>query len=412
MVIFRLKYGLVLLGMLVLFLSLLNSSCSDSPKEIIFENLPEVNQKLFIDLDSSVIAQKAAELDKKFTRLQKKTGFNGTVLYAEKGRIIFQKAYGWRNARYKRDSLKVDDAFQLASVSKMFTALGVMILKNDGELDYDEDIRTYLPDFPYEDVTCRLLMTHRAGLPRYMSLTHDKWTNKKIPIDNDDMLELFVEYHPDKYFKPNSGFHYCNTNYAIMANVIEAVSGMHFEDFMEDKVFKPLGMDNSFVYNMRNDSSVPLYIDQGVPGFYHRGWRLREMENYYLNGVMGDKNIYTSVIDLYKFDRSFDLSTLLPDSVLQEAFKPGSSKYWKRKNNYGFGWRLKDGMDSTAYHFGWWKGFRTFYIRDMEHQQTLIVLSNKDKGPGSANFWKIVKADTLAIGYSCPVGTSIKSFVK
>jgi len=394
----RLTYRISFFLVMVLSFSVLLNSCGEPPEEIVVENLPEVNQKLFIDLDSIEIAGTIATLDKKFTRLQKKSGFNGTVLYAEKGKVIFKKAYGWRNARYKRDSLQTTDAFQLASVSKMFTAYAIMILKNNGKLDYDEDIRTYLPDFPYEDVTCRLLMTHRAGLPRYMSLAHDKWKNKKIPMDNDDMMDLFIQYPTDRYFKPNSGFHYCNTNYAVLANVVEAVSCENFEDFVATNIFKPLGMNDSFVFNMRGDSALSLYIKEGVPGFYHRGWRLREMENEYLNGVMGDKGIYTSVEDLYKFDQSLDHFTLLPDSVLQEAFTPGSKKYWKRKNNYGFGWRLKDGMDSTAYHFGWWKGFRTFYIRDMKYQKTLIVLTNKDRGPGSNNFWNIIKSDTLQLG--------------
>ncbi len=363
-------------------------------------NIPTIDTRFYIDLDSIEMAKKARELDRLFTHLQKRTGFNGTVLYAEKGRIVFEKAYGFRDVRHRRDSLRIEDAFQLASVSKMFSAMAIMILKNDGRLDYDEDIRTYLPDFPYEGITCRLLMNHRSGLPRYMSLAFNKWPDKKKPMDNDDMINLFVKYHPDRYFKPNTGFHYCNTNYALLANIVEAVSGHHFEEFMNDRVFKPLGMKHSFVYNMRGDTVVPLYVGKGVPGFYHRGWRWRKMENDYLNGVMGDKNVYTSVTDLFKYDRALDEFTLLPDSILREAFKPGSKKYWKRKNNYGFGWRLKDGMDSTAFHFGWWKGFRTFYIRDMKHHKTLIVLSNKDRGPGSDNFWNIIRSDTLLLGPS------------
>jgi len=382
---------------IALFLSF--SSCSNpSGPSNTNGPVPKVDKNLFIDPERLIIAGKAKELDKLFSHLQKRTGFNRTVLYAEKGRVVFEKAYGFRDVRHRRDSLQLNDAFQLASVSKMFSAMAIMILKNDGKLDYDKDIRAYLPDFPYEGITCRLLMTHRSGLPRYMSLALDKWPDKRVPMNNDDMMDLFVQYHPDRYFKPNTGFHYCNTNFALLANIVEAVSGQHFEDFMEERIFKPLGMKNTFVYNMRGLQKVPLYIDKGVPGFYHRGWRWRKMEDDYLNGVMGDKNVYTSVGDLYKFDRSLDNFTLLPDSVIKEAFKPGSKKYWKRKNNYGFGWRIKDGMDSTVFHFGWWKGFRTFYIRDMKHQKTLIVLSNKDKGPGSANFWNIIKADTLQLG--------------
>lgn len=360
--------------------------------------IPKINQQLIHNYDSIVIADKAQELDNIFKRLKRLTGFNGTVLYAEKGRIIFKKAYGFADVRHRKDSLQTPDVFQLASISKMFSAMSIMILKNDGLVEYDTDIKEYLPEFPYDDVTLRLLMTHRAGLPRYMSLSHAEWNNKRIPMDNDDMMDLLVEHVPDRYFAPNSGFHYCNTNYAIIANVVEKVSGQNFEDFVDERIFTPLKMDSSFVYNMRNDTIVPYFVDKGVPGYYIRGNRWREMSNDYLNGVMGDKNIYTSVEDLYKFDRAIDEFTLLPDSVIGEAFIGGSPKYWKRKNNYGFGWRIKENMDSTAYHFGWWKGFRTFYIRDMKHQKTLIVLTNKDKGPGSSHFWNIIKSDTLPLG--------------
>ena len=369
----------------------------------ITENIPEINIRVYSDLDSAIIAEKAQELDKKFNRLRRLTGFNGTVLYTEKGRVILKKAYGFANVRHQRDSLTTHSAFQLASVSKMFAAMSIMILKNDGLVDYDADIREYIPDFPYENITCRLLMTHRSGLPRYMSLAHEKWTNKRIPLDNDHVLQLFEEYKPSPYFKPDRGFHYCNTNYALLASVVEAVTGKHFDEFVKERIFEPLGMDDSFVYNMRGDSVVPLYVEKGVPGFYHRGWRWRRMENDYLNGVMGDKNVYTSVEDLYKYDRALDNFTLVPDSILKEAFQKGSPKYWRRKDNYGFGWRIRTKRDSTVYHFGWWKGFRTFYLRDMRHQRTLIVLTNKDKGPGSANMWNVFDQDTLKLGYYCNI---------
>ncbi len=390
------RYLLIILLSPFIFMLASCSGCDTETESL--EDVPKVNLSLVRDADSMIIAEKAEELDKKFQRLVRLTGFNGNVLYTEKGKVILKKAYGFQNVRRKRDSLFTSDVFQLASVSKMFTAMAIMILKNDGELNYDDSIKMYIPEFPYDGVTIRMLLTHRSGLPRYMSIAQDHWTNKKIPLDNDEVIDLFVEYKPDRYFKPNTGFHYCNTNYALLVNIIEDVSGKHFEDFMKERIFEPLGMDSTFIYNMRYDTSVTLYVEEGVPGYYHRGWRWREMTNEYLNGVMGDKGVYTSIDDLYKYDQALDHFTLLPDSVLQEAFMPGSPTYWRRKNNYGFGWRIKDGMDSTVYHFGWWKGFRTFYIRDMKYHKTLIVLSNKDKGPGSDNFWNIIKSDTLPLG--------------
>jgi len=396
------RYLLILLLSPFIFLLSACSGCDNETESI--EDVPEINLSLVRDADSVIIAEKAEELDKKFQRLVRLTGFNGNVLYTEKGKVILKKAYGFQNVRRKRDSLSTSDVFQLASVSKMFTAMAIMILRNDGKLNYDDSIRMYIPEFPYEGVTIRMLLLHRSGLPRYMSIAQDHWTNRKIPLDNDEVIDLFVEYKPNAYFKPNTGFHYCNTNYALLVNIVEEISGSHFEDFMKDRIFEPLGMDSTFIYNMREDTTVTLYVEEGVPGYYHRGWRWREMTNEYLNGVMGDKGVYTSVDDLYKYDQALDHSTLLPDSVLQEAFMPGSPTYWRRKNNYGFGWRLKDGMDGTVYHFGWWKGFRTFYIRDMKYHKTLIVLSNKDKGPGSDNFWNIIKSDTLPLGKTSSVG--------
>lgn len=362
----------------------------------------------YSSLDSIVIAKKRKELAWTFHRLRRLTGFNGVVLYAEKGRIIFEKAYGYRDVRYRRDPLKVTDRFQLASGSKMFSALAIMILRQEGKVNYDTDIRKYLPGFPYKGITLRLLMNHRSGLPRYMSLGLKHWKDKRIPMSNKSMLALLEKYKPHPYFRPNHGFNYCNTNYALLANVVQAVTGMPFEDFVRKNIFEPLGMDSTFIYNMRGDKEVPLFVDKGVPGYYRRGWRWRRETNSYLNSVLGDKNVYTSVEGLYKFDRSWDLFTLLPDSALREAFVPGSPHYWRHHDNYGFGWRIRGRMDSTVYHFGWWKGFRSYNIRDMKHHKTLIILSNTDRGPGSANFWRIIKSDTLPLGNAVPLSDNPK----
>jgi CubicO group peptidase (beta-lactamase class C family) len=136
---------------------------------------------------------------------------------------------------------------------------------------------------------------------------------------------------------------------------------------------------------------IPASIDAGVPGYKYGGRYARKMGNYYLNGVMGDKGIYSSIEDLYKFSKALDKGTLVRKSTLDEAFAPGSPSYWKRKDNYGFGWRIKEDRDSTIYHFGWWKGFRTYFIRDMKNHRTLIALTNTHKGLSSAVLWDIIE---------------------
>lgn len=384
----------------ILFFFLIIFSCNNAPGE------DEKTEKDFtvrpvINYDTTSARLKAEWIDSIFTRMSKGYWFNGAVAYLERGCLIYQGAYGLSNFRTK-DSLSTSSPFQLASVSKMFAAMSAMMLHEEGKLDYDADIKTYLPTFPYDSVTVRLLMTHRSGLSRYMTLAHEEWTDKTIPMTNDDILGLFAEHVPKPYFLPDKGFHYCNTNYAILACVIEAVSGMQYADFVKERIFDPAGMEDSFVYHMNGDTTVSFYVETEVMGHSYRGWRPRRVRNEYLNGVTGDKGVYTSIEDLAKFDQAITHNLLVSDTTMQEAFRRGSPKYWRRQDNYGFGWRIKESEDSTAFHFGWWKGYRAYYIRDMKAAKTLIVLTNKDKGPGSSIYWNIVHDTTHPIKFLDP----------
>lgn len=386
------KFKIILL---IIFI-VISFACDRSKKEAetVF---PRISSSFFIDLEEQSVTDKAEWLDGIFENLHKRHGFSGSVVYAEKGRLIFKNAYGYADIR-KKTPLLTTSSFQIASISKMFTTMAVLMLVEDSTLKLDNDVRTYLPEFPYENITVRLLLNHRSGLSRYMTLARDKWKNKTIPLTNDDMLKLFVEYKPTVYFKPDNGFHYCNTNYALLATIVERMSNKSFDTFIKDKIFDPLGMDSSFVYNMTNEKKVTAYITQGVPGYRYSGWRAIKQRNEYLNGVMGDKGIYTSVEDMFKFDQALYNESIVNDSLLQEAYKPGSPNSRKRRDNYGFGWRIRSGVENTVYHYGWWKGFRAFYIRDMHQQKSIIVLSNRAKGPGSSRLWDIINADNFELG--------------
>ncbi len=378
-------------------------SCTRKEEEIIIEpevvkELPKINvDSIFYSLDDDILKQKAASIDKVFSNLRRKIGFNGTVLYAEQGRIIYNKAWGYRNLRKRCDSLQSDDIFQLSSVSKMFTAEAVMILKNEGKIDYDVDIREYIPEFPYEGVTTRLLLNHRSGLSRYESLADAKWPDRKVPFLNEDMIDFYVKHKPDPYFKPDGGFNYSNVNYALLASVIERVSGMPFADYMDSRIFKPLGMNDSYIYEMRDDTLVSLYIENVVQGYYMDRRRPMQAPNEYLNGVKGDKMMMSNTEDMFKFMTAVDYGLLLPDSIQDEAFKPGSPKSKKRKDNYGFGWRIPSKYPGCYYHYGWWKAYRSFFIRDDVNDKTIIVLTNTNKGPNSDHFWKIINDKTITV---------------
>ena len=386
---------------LVFFLALFLVSCSSKKEHYTAEEVeswPVLKvDSIFKDLDKPIYDRKTAQLDKSFQNLKKKTTFNGTVLFAEKGRILLEKSYGVSNLKTRKGDIKVDDVFQLSSVSKMFTAEAIMILKSRQLLDYDVDIKTYIPEFPYEGITTRMLMTHRSGLSRYETLADNNWPDKRKPFTNDDMIDYYIKYKPDPYFRPNNGFHYCNVNYALLASIVERVSGKRFVDFMREDVFDVIGMNDSYIYDMPTDTMVSLYLPNCVQGYYVGRRRPRQAQNEYLNGVKGDKIMFSNVEDMYRFKVAIDYGLLVPDSIQEEAFKPGSPKYSKRKDNYGFGWRISRKHPDCYYHYGWWKGYRSFFMFDKKNDRTLIVLTNTDKGPNSDVFWKMLKDNTISL---------------
>lgn len=359
---------------------------------------PKINvDSIFVNLDKQTIERKAAEVNRVFNNLKKKTNFNGTMLYAEKGRVVFENSYGYSNFRTRKGNLSIDDIFQLSSVSKMFTAEAVMILHDRGLIDYDTVIQTYIPEFPYEGITPRMLLTHRSGLPRYELLADDKWTDKKKPFSNDDMIDCYVKYHPAILSRPDKKFNYSNVNYALLASMVERVSGMSFVNFMESEVFDPLGMHDSFIYDMPLDQNVSTYLPENCIQGYNLGRRRpRQAQNEYLNGVKGDKIMFSNVEDMYRFWVAIDYGLLLPDSIQAEAFKPGSPIKGK-KDNYGFGWRISGKHAGCVFHYGWWKGYRSFFIRDNKNDRVLIVLTNTDKGPNSDQFWKLMEDNTISL---------------
>ncbi len=330
---------------------------------------------LFIDMNKEIAAKRAQQADKVFTGLAR-NGMNGVVLYAEQGQIIYERAFGWRDLNSRqRDSLRIDDAFQLSSDSKMFTAEAVMLLKADGKLDYDDDVRKYIPTLPYEGITIRQLLNHRSGLPRYDAMADKHWPDRKKPFSNDAMIKMLAEKKPEVYGAPDAGFFYNNINYALLATVVESASGQHFEDFMRERIFEPLGMTHSYIYSMRDESEVSMYMPTEVHG--HEMYRSGPVktQNDYLNGVMGDKIMYSTVDDLYKFNLALDHQQLLPDSLQREMFEPGSPE-WKNDENYGFGWRMTKLYPDQYFHFGWWKGYRSLIIRDAKHRRFLAILTN------------------------------------
>ena len=365
--------------------------------------VPDINvDSLFVNLNDEISTKRAKQADKVFSSLNN-AGLNGVVLYAEQGQVVYEKVFGWRDlSKRQKDSLRIDDAFQLSSDSKMFTAEAIMLLKADGKLNYDDDVRKYIPELPYEGITIRMLLHHRSGLPRYDAMADQHWRNRKKPFSNEAMIKMLTEKKPEPYGTPDGFYFYNNINYALLASVVERASGHHFEDFMRERIFEPLGMEHSYIYSMRNDTAVSLYMPVDAHGhdLFKNG--PLKTQNDYLNGVMGDKIMFSTVEDLWKFNQALDKHVLLPDSLQAEAFKPGSPE-WKNNENYGFGWRMSKEHPNMFFHYGWWKGYRSAIIRDVHKNRFLAVLANTTFNFPPEPLWDFICDTTVQLPEAEPL---------
>ncbi len=314
--------------------------------------------------------QKAYQLDTLFKNMHKLRGFNGNVLIMQQGQVLYKNAFGFANYE-KKDSLKLNSAFQLASVSKTLTAAGILMLKERGLVGYADDVQKFFPDFPYKGVTVAMLLCHRSGLPNYVYFCEKYTTNTDSPLSNSQVLNWMIENKPEPYAPPGKKFHYCNTNYFLLASIIEKVSGMSYPQFMRKNIFDPLDMKNTWVRNPAEDS---LHKQRTIA--YNMKWKRKKDD--YLDGVLGDKGIFSTVEDMSKWDRALYSEKLLKKETLKEAYAPRS--FEKRgKRNYGYGWRLVLDGDSTAiiFHNGWWHGYNASFYRRPADQTCIIILGNK-----------------------------------
>ena len=362
-------------GLIIGFAAVVLAACSTStsaPEPTFIE--PEAPPAPDTVLTLAQEAQ-AGTIGEYFKTRHEDGSFYGNVLIAESGKVIYQECFGYAD-RHQKDTLTTHSRFQLASVSKSFTAYGTLLLVQQGKIALDDDVRLYIPSFPYSGITVRMLLCHRSGLNNYMYFADEVWPDRyNNPIGNEDVLKLYAQHRPMYYRPPNQSYEYSNTGYMVLASVIERVSGLKFEDYMQVHVFHELGMNETTIYRKGAQRTVP----NAAIGYNGR-WKVEE--DTYLNGVVGDKGVYSTVNDLLKFDQAMYNGSLVSEAWLDSAYTPRNE--WKKEtDNYGYGFRIKKMEDDRhlIYHTGWWKGFRSYFIRDIERERTIIVLSNAKRGP-------------------------------
>lgn len=307
---------------------------------------------------------------------------NGNFLVAEKGKIIYFKSFGYANEE-KKELLDTNSIFELASCSKQFTAMSILLLKEKKKLNLDDEISKYLPELSnYKGITIRHLLNHTGGLPDYMELM-DSVYDKSTIATNNDIIAVFTKHQPEVLFAPNTKYEYSNTGYALLASIVERVSGISFADFLGTNIFKPLNMTNSFVYNRRQ---TPKQITNYAFGYiYSDSLKKYVLPDeipetkfvYWLDGIVGDGCVNSTVTDLLKWDRALYSTKLLSKKTTKELFTVAKLND-KSKTNYGFGWQVDKHpvYGKLASHTGGWPGYLTFIDRHLSNDKTLIFLQN------------------------------------
>ena len=322
-----------------------------------------------------------------------KGGFNGAWLYAEKGEIVSKGALGFRDPE---DTLPIteDTIFQLASVTKQFTAAAVMLARREGLLELDDEITKYFPEIPYPGVTVRHLLTHTSGIPDYFDDADwfiKIWKEEKRVPGNDEILRFLCETEAKPYFAPGEGMHYSNTGYNLLALLVERLSGVPYEDFLQKNIFEPAGMGSTRCCHIRRDG-VPFekYAQATV---FEDGKCVADVDSaedgdvVAFDGLNGDDYVYTNIFDMLRWDRALREGKVLTPEEQKLMYTPGKlvngedAVYDEDEGlGYGFGWFVgrDEELGLIVSHSGGMPGVATWLERFIDEDRMLVILTCRD----------------------------------
>ncbi|MEB2783521.1 serine hydrolase domain-containing protein [Algoriphagus persicinus] len=325
-----------------------------------------------------------------------KEGFSGVILVAEKGEILFEKAMGMRTYE-NRILLHEDDLFELASLSKQFTAMMVMMCKEKGLLSFDDQLSKYI-EIPYPNITIRNLLTHTSGLPDYQAIMDAHWDKSKV-AGNQDILEYLRKYTPVKSFDPGDKYEYSNTGYVMLASVVEKVTGEDFVPLSKAWIFDPLKMKNTAIRSLEEKAQVQTFAaghQKDENGNYVNANTFHSSDyTVWLGNRKGPGRVSSNVEDLLKWDQALYTEKLVTKETMEEAYtafklNDGTRSY------YGFGWEIKpqSPFGKMVMHVGDNPGYKTIIVRYIDENKTIIILNNN----AHPDMMRIVEAATLSLG--------------
>jgi CubicO group peptidase (beta-lactamase class C family) len=331
-------------------------------------------------------------IDSILSQLNQEEAFSGNVLISERGKIIYEKSFGYANAE-NRTPFTENTIFLTGSVAKTFTAVALLKLKERGKLNLDDPVTKYLPELSYKNVTLRHLLAHTSGLLEYQSEEIIKEIAGK-GVDNAELVKVFARLNPKQVFEPGTKWEYSNTNYILLALIVEKVSGKSFPQFVGENIFVPAGMTRSFV----SISNIPDTLKKEVASGYRftnplatapvNVDSLEGARRAYATkrNLYGAGNVYSTTRDLLKFHQALQRGKILNKQSLSEMYAPtrlttGADYKPFARTNYlskdALGWFVADDASGKiAYHPGGDIGYVSYFLRNTTKDQSVIVLSN------------------------------------
>jgi CubicO group peptidase (beta-lactamase class C family) len=322
--------------------------------------------------------------------------FSGVILVADKGVPVYFKSYGSKDF-ITGEPLDTASIFELASLSKQFTAMVIMMLKEDGLLGYDDPVEQYIPGLPYRGVTIRHLLNHTSGLPDYQAVMDQHWDKTRV-AGNDDNIAYLIRYKPNKLFAPGDRFEYSNTGYMLLASVAEKASGKDFIALSQERIFKPLRMTHTALRTKQEKLLLPgmawghLFVADkkqyvhadSFPEFNYTIW---------LGNRKGPGRVSSTAADLLKWDQALYHYQLIKYETLMEAFSPARLNDGSH-SDYGFGWQLNNNvrLGKVVLHTGDNPGYKTMILRYIDSNKTVIALCNNAHEKYDSLCSEVVKA--------------------
>jgi CubicO group peptidase (beta-lactamase class C family) len=327
----------------------------------------------------------SSKIDSIFQKAYTDKALNGNVLIAKNDAVLYEHSFGFADFEKKRP-LSKNSLFQVASVSKQFTAFGIMVLKRQGKLAYDDKVVKYLPEFPYPDITLRHLLHHTSGLPNF-------WDDIRPKLDttrsngNNEMLAFLVKNKLPLRFESGEKWEYADIGYDLLATIIERISGQSYQKFMRKQVFRPAGMRQTEALMVTDTRRIKAknkafgYIQDSIKGLE----LAHEIRNFvfYLGDFYGDGSVLMTTRDLQKWDTALRRYMAEDSTHFGEAYRPafhkdGSVLEVRKGVTYGFGWGVRDEppFGKIYSHSGGHPGFVTNYYRYPDKKMVVVVCMN------------------------------------